>query len=90
MSLNLKINKYFESSKDKIIKLSENKINNYDNTFNIIFDNNYGFNNLVLFDINTEKKIIIGKYEILGYLDSNNNFIWAHLNNYIEKYLTKI
>jgi hypothetical protein len=23
-------------------------------------------------------------------LDSNNNFIWAHLNDYIEKYLTKI
>lgn len=87
MNFEEKINKYYDSKKDIIIKLTNNKINSFDNQFQIIFDGEYYSKNLAIFENN--KKILIGKYEILGY-SKNNNWTWAFENKYVEKYLTDI
>ena len=86
MNFEEKINKYYNMKKDIIIKLTNNKINSFDNNLEIIFDEEYYSKNLAIFENN--KKVLIGKYEILGY--SNNKWDWAFENKFIEKYLTGI
>ena len=88
MNFEEKINKYYNMKKDIIIKLTDNKINSFDNNLEIIFDEEYYSKNLAIFENNNNKKVLIGKYEILGY--SNNKWIWAFENKFVEKYLTGI
>ena len=68
-----------------IAKLTNNRINSYFQDLNFVFDENYGSKNIAIFD---KSKILVGKYEILGYY--KDNWEWAFENKYIEKYLTNI
>ena len=81
-----KVEEYYKMKKDKISKLTNGKIQDFQN-FQIIFDDYYFSKDLVIYE--STKKILVGKYEILGYSD-NNKWIWASDNKYIEKYLTNI
>ena len=87
MDFKEKINNYYDMKKDIIIKLTNNKINSLNNNLEIIFDGEYYSKNLAIFEDN--KKVLIGKYEILGY-SNNNKWTWAFENRYIEKYLSEI
>jgi len=89
MSFFEKINNYYNLKKDKINKLTNNKIKDYYNNLQIIFDDQYYSKNIAIYENN--KKVIIGKYEILGYYDKHLKiWHWAFNNKYLENYLTKI
>jgi hypothetical protein len=81
-----KVEEYYKMKKDKISKLTNGKITDF-KEYQVIFDDKYYSKDLVIYESN--KKIVIGKYEILGY-SNNNDWIWASDNKYIEKYLTNI
>ncbi len=81
-----KVEEYYKMKKDKISKLTNGKITDF-KEYQVIFDDKYYSKDLVIYESN--KKILIGKYEILGY-SNNNDWIWASDNKYIEKYLTNI
>jgi hypothetical protein len=81
-----KVEEYYKMKKDKISKLTNNKIQDFTD-FQVIFDDYYYSKDLVVYE--SDKKILVGKYEILGY-SNNNKWTWASDNKYIEKYLTNI
>ncbi len=81
-----KVEEYYKMKKDKISKLTNGKIKDFQD-FQIIFDDYYYSKDLVIYE--STKKILVAKYEILGY-SNNNKWIWASDNKYIEKYLTNI
>ncbi len=81
------IDNFFNIKQKKIQNLTNNKINNLNQVIDIIYDEQYFSKNMAIFD--SGKKILIGKYEILGY-SNNNKWSWAFNNLYIEKYLTNI
>ncbi len=90
MNISKNIEKYVALKKDKIIKLTNNKIFSYSTNTNILFDEALFSKNFGILD-NNNKKILLGKYEILGYYNKyENKWLWAHENKFIEKYLTVI
>ena len=90
MEIDNNIQNYITLKKDKISKLTNNKVNSYFNNLNLFFDDMIFSKNFGVLDSNN-KKIIMGKYEILGYYNKiNKKWIWAFSNKYIEKYLSVI
>ena len=90
MKIDKNIKEYIETKKNKIIKLTNNKINSYYYDNNIIFDDALFSTNFGILD-NNNKKILIGKYEVLGYYNKyQKNWSWSFENKFIEKYLTVI
>ena len=84
-----KYEKYYNKKKDEITKLSNNQINDIDKTFEILFDEMYNSKNCAIFK--NQNKILLGKYDILGYFNKKDNkWTWAHDNKYLEKYLSKL
>ena len=59
MNFEEKINKYYNMKKDIIIKLTNNKINSFDNNLEIIFDEEYYSKNLAIFE-NNKSSLIFG------------------------------
>ena len=85
MKIDKNIKKYINLKKDKIIKLTDNKINSYYDNNNFIFDNAIFSTNFGILD-NNNKKILIGKYEILGYYNKyQKKWLWSFENKIIEK-----
>ncbi len=90
MNISKNIEKYVGLKKDKISKLTNNKISSYFTNINILFDDMIFSKNFGILD-NNNKKILLGKYEILGYYNKyENKWLWAYENNFVEKYLTVI
>ena len=88
MKIDKNIKKYIKLKKDKIIKLTDNKINSYYDNNNFVFDDLIFSTNFGILD-NNNKKILIGKYEILGYYNKyQKKWLWSFENKFIEKYLT--
>ena len=81
------INNYYEAKKEKISKLTNNHINDMQKSYQIVFDDVYNSRDLVIFE--SGKKILVGKYEVLGYT-YYGKWTWACDNMYIEKYHTNI
>lgn len=86
MNFEEKLEKYYNMKKDIIVKLTNNKINDFNNKLEIFFDDQYYSKNFAIFENN--KKILIGHYDILGY-SKNNKWVWGFENKYVEKYLTE-
>lgn len=76
-----------DDKKNKIIKFTNNIINNFYDNFNVIFDEQQYSKNIIIYK--TNKKILTGKYEILGYFN-NGIWTWSFDNKFVEKYLTSI
>jgi hypothetical protein len=88
MKIDKNIKKYIKIKKDKIIKLTDNKINSYYDNNNFVFDDAIFSTNFGILD-NNNNKILIGKYEILGYYNKyQKNWLWSFENKFIEKYLS--
>lgn len=79
--------KHYYGKQKEIAKLTDNKISDINKSYNIVFDTTYL--SKVLSVIESDKKILMAHYEILGY-SNNNKWTWAHKNKYIEEYLTEI
>lgn len=90
MENNKNIDEYIQIKKDKIIKLTNNKINSFLNNINCVFDDMIFSKSFGILD-NNNKKILMGKYEILGYYNKyQKKWLWAYENKLTEKYLTII
>ena len=88
MKIDKNIKKYIKIKKNKIIKLTDNKINSYYDNNNFVFDDALFSRNFGILD-NNNKKILIGKYEILGYYNKyQKKWLWSFENKFIEKYLS--
>ena len=87
MKIDKNIKKSIKLKKDKIIKLTDNKINSYYDNNNFVFDDIIFSTNFGILD-NNNKKILIGKYEILGYYNKyQKKWLWSFENKFIERYL---
>jgi hypothetical protein len=90
MEIDKNIENYIKLKKDKISKLTNDKINSYNTNIHFVFDDMLFSKNFGILD-NNNKKILMGKYEILGYYNKyEKKWLWAFDNKFIEKYLTII
>jgi hypothetical protein len=90
MEIEKNVENYIQLKKDKIIKLTNNKINSYFTNIHFVFDDMLFSKNFGILD-NDNKKILMGKYEVLGYYNKyQKKWLWAFENKFIEKYLTSI
>lgn len=88
MSFSKKLDDYILTKKNKISQLTNNKINSFYQNFNFVYDDQYFSKNVAIYD-DQSKKILVGKYEILGYNNRyDNKWTWAFDNKYLEKYFS--
>jgi hypothetical protein len=90
MEIYKNIDNYIQLKKDKIIKLTNDKINSFSTNIHFVFDDMLFSKNFGILD-NNNKKILMGKYEVLGYYNKHQKkWLWAFENKFLEKYLTII
>jgi len=88
MSFSKKLDNYILTKKNKISQLTNNKINSFYQNLNFVYDDQYFSKNIAIYDDNS-KKILVGKYDILGYYNKyEEKWLWGFENKYIEKYFS--